>query len=119
MSTSAKLIVEICPFEPRTSACLMNGDEVSADTEVSEHLANCNASGDCEQACLYVLNYVGVEFRTVAKNAAGEYENRLATPEEKAATCMAIYFDSDADFSDETTADTYLVWDAARDANDD
>lgn len=111
----AQIIIEICPREPRTSACLMNGDEVTADAEVSQHLADCNRSGDCEPACLYVLRHVGVEFRIVARNAAGEYENRLATPEEKAATCRAIYFDSESDFSDEQTADTYLIWDAARD----
>lgn len=27
-----KIIIEICPKEPRASACLDNGDEVSADT---------------------------------------------------------------------------------------
>ncbi len=110
---SPKLIIEICPREPRASVCLMSGDEVSSDPDVSQHLADCSASGDCEQACLYVLRHVGVEFRTVARNAAGEYENRLATAEEKAATCRAIYFDSDSDFNDETTAEAYLVWEAA------
>ncbi len=114
----AQLIIEICPVEPRTSACLMNGDEVSSDPEVAQHLADCNASGDCEDACLYVVRHVGVEFRIVARDASGASVNRLATPEEKEATCRAIYFDSESDFSDETTADTYLVWDAARDAGD-
>jgi hypothetical protein len=80
---------------------------------VSGHLADCARSGDCEEACRFVVNHVGVEFRIVALNAAGEYENRLATADEKAATCRAIYFDSDTDFSDESTADTYLVWEAA------
>jgi hypothetical protein len=115
MSRSAALIIEICPREPRTSACLMNGDEVATDPEVAQHLADCNASGDCEDACRYVLRHVGVEFRTVARNAAGQYENRLATDDEKAATCRAIYFDSDTDFSDPSMAELYLVWDAARD----
>lgn len=114
----AQLIIEICPVEPRTSACLMNGDEVSSDAEVSEHLSDCNRPGDCEGACLYVLKHVGVEFRIVARNANGEYENRLATPEEKEATARAIYFDSESDFSDEQTAETYLVWDAARSVED-
>lgn len=114
----AKLIIEVCPVEPRASACLINGDEVSTDPEVSEHLADCNRSGDCSDACEYVVRHVGVEFRIVARNAAGEYENRLATAEEKAATCRAIYFDSESDFDDESTAETYLVWDAARDAAD-
>ncbi len=111
-----RLIIEICPAEPRTSPCLMDGSEVSADPEVSESLADCNRSGDCEPACEYVLRHVGVEFRIVARDAAGLYQNRLATPEEKTATARAIYFDSDADFEDESTAETYLVWDAARDA---
>jgi hypothetical protein len=114
-----KLIIEICPREPRTSACLMNGDEVSADPQVAQDLADCNRSGDCEPSCLYVLDHVGVEFRIVAKNAQGEFENRIATAEEKEATCKAIYFDSDSDFSDERTAETYLVWDAARDIDTD
>jgi hypothetical protein len=109
----AQLIIEICPREPRATACLMNGDEVSADPDVSTHFADCNRSGDCEQACLYVLDHVGVEFRIVARNARGKFENRLATPEEKAATCRAIYFDSESDFSNERTAETYLVWEAA------
>jgi hypothetical protein len=109
----ARLIIEICPREPRASACLMNGESVSADADVARDMADCTRSGDCEQPCLYVLDHVGVEFRIVAKNAAGEYENRLATPEEKADTARAIYFDSDSDFSDERTAETYLVWEAA------
>jgi hypothetical protein len=108
-----KLVIEICPKEPRALACLMNGEPVSSDSDVASHLADCNRSGDCEPACLYILNQIGVEFRIVALNAKGEYENRLATPEEKAATCRAIYFDSSSDFSDETIAETYLVWEAA------
>lgn len=115
----AQLIIEICPKEPRTSVCLMNGEELSSDGELAQHMADCNRSGDCEPACLYVLRHVGVEFRIVARNASGEFENRLATAEEKAETCRAIYFDSDSDFSDETTAETYLVWDAARDCERD
>lgn len=111
--TKPKLIIEICPREPRASACLMSGDEVSSDAEVSAHLADCTRSGDNEEACRYVVRHVGVEFRTVARNAAGVYENRLATADEKAETCRAIYFDSESDFSDEATAETYLVWEAA------
>lgn len=109
----AKLIIEVCPREPRASVCLMSGADVSHDPEVSEHLADCRRSGDCEEACRFVLDHVGVEFRTVARNAAGKYENRLATAEEKEATCRAIYSESDSDFSDESLAETYLVWEAA------
>lgn len=111
-----RIIIGICPREPRATACLMNGEDVSSDAEVAQHLADCNRPGDCQQACLYVLNHVGVEFRIIARsarNVSGEYENRLATAEEKEATARAIYFDSESDFSDETTAETYLVWEAA------
>lgn len=108
-----KLIIEVCPREPRASLCLMNGEELYSDPETAEHVADCARSGDCEPACLYVLQHVGVEFRTVARDADGQYVNRLATAQEKADTCRAIYFDSDADFSDEETVETYLVWEAA------
>lgn len=109
----AQLIIEICPREPRASACLIDGQEVSADEQVASDLADCTRSGDCEPACEYVLEHVGVEFRIIARNDQGEYENRLATAEEKAETCRRIYFDSESDFSDEHTAETYLVWEAA------
>lgn len=114
----SKLIIEICPHEPRTSPCLANGDAVSADETLAADLADCNRSGDCEPACRYVLEAHTVEFRIVARNQRGKLVNRLATPAEKAATARAIYFDSKTDFSDEGTADTYLVWEAARDAAD-
>lgn len=107
----AQLIIEIC--SDCTSACLIDGQEVSANEQIASDLADCTRSGDCEPACLYVLDHVGVEFRIVARNASGEYENRIATAEEKTATARAIYSDSESDFSDERTAETYLVWDAA------
>lgn len=112
---TAKLIIDICPKEPRTSPCLLDGSEVSQDQDVADALADCTRSGDCEPACLYVLDQIGVQFRIVARTKSGKYRNRLATASEKAATCRAIYFESDADFTDERTAETYLVWDAARD----
>lgn len=108
-----QLIVEICPREPRASLCLIGGNELSSDPELAEHVADCSRSGDCEPACLYLLQHVGVEFRIVARDASGQYVNRLATAQEKTDTCRAIYFDSDSDFSDETTAETHLVWEAA------
>jgi hypothetical protein len=91
----------------------MSGEEISTDPAVAFDWADCARSGDCEQACRYVIDHVGVEFRTVARNDKGKYENRLATADEKAATCRAIYFDSDSDFTSERTAETYLVWEAA------
>lgn len=107
----SKLIIEI--VGDCVLACLPDGRAVSEDSEVAEALADCNASGDCEDACRYVLDHIGVEFRTVARNAAGEYENRLATDGEKAATCREIYFDSERDFTESDWADVYLVWQAA------
>lgn len=106
------LIIEICPHEPRASLCTIDGDSVM-QSEWCEDIADCTRSGDVKPACEYVLDHIGVEFRIVARNACGEYENRLATDDELCATCDAIYFDSDADFSDRRCAEIYLVWDAA------
>jgi len=66
-----KLLIEICPREPRASACLMDGREVSSDKAVAAALADCCKSGDCQDACEYVRDRRGVEFRIVARNAAG------------------------------------------------
>ncbi len=108
-----QMIIEVCPNEPRASACLMYGREVSEDPTVAAALADCTRSADAEEACRYVLNQIGVEFRIVARNEAGDYENRLATDAELEATARAIYFESDTDFSDRDNAELYLVWDAA------
>ena len=113
--TDSRYIIELCPHEPRASIYSMNGESVGQDPDI----ADCRASGDVEPACLYVLNHRGVNFRIIARNAAGEYENRLATDDEISATARAIYFDSDADFDDIETAMTYLVWEAANSCTDD
>ena len=60
-----------------------------------------------------MLNQCGVDFHIVARNAAGDYENRPATDAELEATARAIYFQSDADFADLETTLIYLVWEAA------
>lgn len=109
----AKLIIEICPHEPRASICLANGESVHTDSEIAADLADCCKSGDAQQACEYVLDHIGVEFRIVAQDAAGNYQNRLATDDEKDATARAIYFESETDFSDQRMAEIYLVWEAA------
>ncbi len=46
----SQLIIEICPREPRASTCLMNGEDVSTDPDIFQHLEDCNRSGDCEPA---------------------------------------------------------------------
>jgi hypothetical protein len=102
------LIIEICPREPRASFC-----DVPAD--LAENVLDCTRSGDCEPACEYVRRALRPEFRTVARNAAGEYENRLATDDEITETARAIYFDSETDFADVENAELYLIWSAASD----
>lgn len=114
--SSPRLIIEIYPLEGLASPCLPDGRGVSADPEIASHLADCNASGDNQDACEYVRDRVGVDWRIVARNEAGEYENRTATAAEKAATCREIYFESETDFDDEATAETYLIWQAASEA---
>lgn len=110
----AKLIIQVCPREPAVTACLMNGLEVREDPEVFDALADCNRGGDVEPACDYVRSEIGVEFRIVALNSAGKYENRLATDAEKEATARAIYFESESDFADPHTCENFLIWEAAR-----
>lgn len=104
-----QFIIEICPHEPRATVCGMEGESVA----VNQDLADCRASGDCQPACEYVRDALGVEFRIVARDESGAYVNRLATPEEMEATARAIYFESEADFSDRDTCATYLIWEAA------
>ena len=100
------LIIEICPREPRASFC-----DVPAD--LAEDLLDCTRSGDCEPACEYVRRHLRPEFRIVARNAAGEYENRLATDDEILETARAIYFETE--FDDVERAEMYLIWQAASD----
>ena len=102
------LIIEICPREPRASFCDVPED-LAAD------ILDCTRSGDCEPACEYVRRHLRPEFRTVARNAAGEYENRPATDAEISETARRIYFDSATDFDDVEHAEMYLIWQAASD----
>lgn len=108
-----KLIIEVCPREPRASICLADGRECRDDETVYRDLMDCTGSGDAEPACRYILENYDVDFRIVKRNAAGDYENVPASPEEMQATCRAIYSDSDRDFSEDDWAAIYLVWEAA------
>lgn len=103
------LIIEI--DAENATMCLANGGGVSG-SEYETDILDCVSSGDCQGACEYVLDQIGVEFCIVAKNAAGDYENRQATPAEKQATCETIYFESETDYSGERWADIYLTWEA-------
>lgn len=106
------IIIEICPNEPRASACLANGESIVGSDYESDML-DCVAQGDCEDACEFVRDQIRVEFRIVARDENGSFENRLATSREMAATCRAIYFDSETDFDDIENAALYLIWEAA------
>lgn len=100
------MIIEICPYDPL--AIVVDWRE-----EHEQDLLDCTGPGDAQEACEYVRDRIGVEFRIVAKNANGVYKNRKARKAELKKTCRAIYFDSDADFSDPDTCATYLIWEAA------
>jgi hypothetical protein len=76
---------------------LLNGESVRG-SEYESDLRDCIKTGDCQQAC---------------------DENRLATDSEMKATCEAIYFESDSDFTDMRLAQIYLVWDAASELDSD
>lgn len=103
----AKFIIELIGDD--VSICSMTGESVANYPDI----ADCRASGDCDPACAYVRDSLGVEFRTVARDETGQYVNRLATDAELQACCEAIYFESDSDFSDRATAELYLIWQAA------
>ena len=102
------LAIEICPDDPRADFVDVTG--------YVEDIADCTASGDCEAACAYVRDHIGVQFRIIAKNDRGEYESRIATDSEIERTARAIYFDSESDFSYVSAAALYLIWDAAHNA---
>ena len=102
------LEIEICPEEPRADFVDVSG--------YIEEITDCTASGDCEPACAYVSDHIGVQFWIIAKNDRGEYESRIATDMEIERTARAIYFDSELDFSDVSAAALYLIWDAAHNA---
>jgi hypothetical protein len=100
------LKIEICPQEPRATI-------VDCPEQWESDILDCTGPGDAESACRYVLEQIGVEFWTIARNASGQYENRKATKQEIENTCTHIYFDSESDFSDMETAALYLIWEAA------
>lgn len=108
------MIIEISPNEGYAMPCTNEGDEIKG-SEYEADMRDCTAPGDAQAACEYVLDTHKPVFRIVAKNAAGKYENRLATDDEKKQTCETIYFESGTDFSDMRMAEIYLIWQAASD----
>jgi len=113
------VIIEICPLEGRASPCLSDGSDIATNEQVAQDFADCRASGDNESACRYVLDIYKPEFRIVARNGSGTYENRLATDAEMQATCEAIYFESETDFTDSDWCKVYLIWQAASELEQD
>lgn len=105
-----KFIVEISNYS--VSTCKMNGEEIGKSLRLYSDLEDCSKSGDCQEACEYVLKNHKPEFRTVVM-VDGEYENVIATAAHKQAVCESIYYDSNSDFSDEDTANMYLIWEAS------
>lgn len=106
-----KFIVEISSCGS-VSVCKLNGDEISKRSKLASDLRDCTKSGDCEDACRFVLSHHNAEFRTV-KVIDDEYQNVIASSEDKMKVCKTIYFESESDFSNESTADMYLIWEAA------
>ncbi len=111
--SKCKYIIEVCPKEPSARICGPRGGSVSRHIDVLD----CTRSGDCEDPCRYLLS-LGVDFRIVARNDKGEYENRKATDQEITDTAKAIYFESESDFSDPELARVYLIWSATDSARD-
>ena len=119
-----KFIVEICPFEGRASACWPNGTRIRQTSQLGEDLADCCKSGDCQDACEYVIAAYAIEWSIVRKvgetpQGVWQYERGVATGEELQKTCETIYFESESDFSDWNTAAMYLIWQAASDLQED
>ncbi len=104
-------IIEICPNGGHASPCTMQGESLRGSAFESD-MADCNSSGDCEPACRYMLQNYAIQFRIVAKDESGKYENRLATDSELQETCQTIYFESESDFSDPELCKIYLIWQA-------
>ncbi|MCA2972252.1 MAG: hypothetical protein INH43_27355 [Acidobacteriaceae bacterium] len=98
------LIIEICPREPRAMFC-------DVPEDIAPDILDCNGPVDAAEVCEYVRGRWRPQFRIVARNAAGEYENRLATDAEKAETAREIYFETT--FRDVEHAEMYLIWDAS------
>jgi hypothetical protein len=91
------------------SVCRKNGSEIRPKSKLGQDLLDCSKSGDCEPACHYLLERHKPEFRIV-KQIDGEYQNVLASLEDKQAICHQIYFESEADFTDESICDLFLIW---------
>lgn len=107
--TAGSLIIEISLCGAVT-CCTTDGKEL--EDEMLSDMNDCNRSGDAEPACQYILDHYKPEFRIV-RNVGGDYQNVIASKEEKYRVCREIYGASDTNFNDEDNANLYLIWAAA------
>ncbi len=107
--TAGSFIIEISLCGSVT-CCTTEGQELEG--EMLWDMNDCNGSGDAEPACKYILEIYKPEFRIV-RNVGGEFQNVVASKEEKLQVCREIYGGSDTYFTDEDNANLYLVWAAA------
>lgn len=96
---------ETCEFQTRDNDAII-------EPAIACDIRDCCKPGECEEACRYLLTVHDPEFRIVKKCEDGQFRDVTATPYDKRQLCESIYFDSDVDFTDEVTANLYLVWEA-------
>ena len=107
--TDGSFIIEISLCGSVT-CCTNDGDELEG--EMLSDMNDCNGSGDAEPACQYILDHYKPEFRIV-RSIGGEFQNVIASKEEKSQVCRENYGGSETNFNDENNANLYLVWAAA------
>lgn len=107
--TDGSFIIEISLCGSVT-CCTEDGNELEG--EILSDMNDCNGSGDAEPACQYILGNYKPEFRIV-RNVSDDFQNVIASKEEKLQVCREIYGRSDTNFNDEDNANLYLVWASA------
>lgn len=81
-------------------------------TGLADDLLDCCASGNVEAAISQLIDVYNISYR-ITKKIRNQYVNTDADASDKQRICELIYTESDTDFSDETTAEKYLIWEAA------
>lgn len=109
-------VIEISGGE--ISVSLANGESAVFGNGLADWL-DCVKPGDVQEMCEFIRDGRKVEFRVMGRNPiTDEIENQAATALDKRLACESIYFDSETDFSDERTAEAYLIWQAASQIED-
>lgn len=93
-------------------------DDESLTSTTREDILDCASQGDCQEACEYILDNYDVDFH-ICRIIDGEGSIYSASIAEKSFICRENACDSESDFTDEPTADMYLVWFAAGNLKDD